>query len=155
MLERGLGRRAVGKGVEEWAYPVRETSQHGVRERNRPLEPGPPDELDGLVHGRVARDAVDEGKLVRAEPERGPHGRVEPLDAPATEGLDRVVERPPALHRTEREALREAAIAVLERPGRAAERTVGIGALLEDAQEHLVRRRAGGAYRRSPRSHAS
>ena len=66
-----------------------------------------------------------------------------------------MVERPPALDGAEGEALREAAIAVVERLGRAAERTVRIGALLEDAQEHLERRRPGGAYRRRPRSHAS
>jgi hypothetical protein len=81
----------------------------------------------------VARDAVDEGELVRAEPERGAYGRVEPPDAPATERFDRMVERAPALYRAECEALRETAVTVVELPGRAAERAVGVGALLEDA----------------------
>jgi hypothetical protein len=44
-----------------------------------------------------------------------------------------MVERAPALYRAECEALREAAVAVVELPGRAAERAVGVGALLEDA----------------------
>ena len=50
-----------------------------------------------------------------------------------------MVERPHALDGAVREPLRERALALVEPLGRAAERAVGIGVLLEDAQQHLVR----------------
>ena len=65
-------------------------------------------ELHRLVHRRVRRDAVHEGELVGAEPERGAHRRVELAHRPPAERLDRVVERPDALHRPVGELLAKA-----------------------------------------------
>jgi hypothetical protein len=66
-----------------------------------------------------------------------------------------MVERSRALDRAEREALGERAVSPLEAGCSAAQSAIGIGAVLEDAQEDVVCRRAGGTYGRSPRSHAS
>ena len=71
-------------------------------------------ELDRLVDGRVARDAVEEAELVGAEPERRAHRRVELAHGPPAERLDRVVERADALHRPVGELLRERAVARVE-----------------------------------------
>ena len=57
---------------------VGEAPEHGVRERDGALEPRPADELHRLVHGRVARHAVEERELEGPEPERRAHRRVEP-----------------------------------------------------------------------------
>ena len=147
-----------GSASTSGATLVGEASQHGVRERHRPLEPGSPHELDGLVDGRVARHAVEEGELVRAEAERGPNGRVEPRDGPASDRLDRVVERPGPLHGAVGELPGERAVAVVEAGGRGAQSAVGVRLVLEDAQEHVEGRRArgrDGRHRRRPRSHAA
>ena len=137
------------------ADAVRDAAQHGVRERHCPLEAGAADELDGLVDRRVAGDPVDEPELVGAESERRSDGRVEAAYGPTAEGLDRVVERSDALDGTERQPLRERAIALVECCSRRSERTIRVRPVLEHAQEDVERRDAGGAYGRSPRSHAS
>ena len=62
--------RALGKRFAEVARAVREPPEHRIGERHRPLEPRLPHELDRLVDGRVARHAVHERELVRAESER-------------------------------------------------------------------------------------
>ena len=155
VLECGLRRCRLGQLVEQPRDSVCEPAKHGVRERDRALEPGAPNELDRLVDGRVPRDAVDEAELVRAEAERGSHRRVEAVDAPASERLDRVVERAGALHRAEREPLRERAVAIVESSGGGPEGSIGVGVVLEHAHEHVVRGGARRAYCRRPRSHAS
>ncbi len=133
-----LLQRPVGQRVEERLDPVGQPSHHRVRERDGPLEPGAADELDRLVDGRVLR-GVGVAELVRAEPQRRTHRRVELPHRPPAERLDRVVERPYALHRAVGEPLRERALALVEALGGAAEGAVGIRVLLEHAQQHLVR----------------
>ena len=92
-----------GRASTPAAPLVGEAAEHGVRERHRPLEPRPADELDRLVDGRVAGHAVEEDELVGAEAQRRAHGGIETADRPAAGDLDRVVERAGALHRAVRE----------------------------------------------------
>ena len=77
------------------------------------------------------------------------------MHAPATERLDRVVERSHALDSTERQPLRERAITLVEGGRRRSESTIRVCLVLEHAPEDVERRDASGAYGRSPRSHAS
>ena len=112
-----LLQRPVGERVEERPDPVGDAAQDGVRERDGALQPGAADELDGLVHRGVAGDALEPAELVRAEAQRGAHGRVELRDAAAAEGLDRVVDRPHALDGAVREPLRQRAVALVEARG--------------------------------------
>ena len=145
-----------GSAREQRLDPVGEPAEHGVRERDRPLEPGAAHELDRLVHGRVAGHAVEVAELVRAEPERREHRRVELAHRPLAERLDRVVERAHPLHRAERELPRERPVAVVELLRRRAKRPVGVRVILEDAPEDLVGGRAGGRdAQRRPRRNAS
>ena len=102
-----------GSDVEQRRDPVGEPAHHGVRERHGALEPGAADELDRLVRGRMRR-GVGVAELVRAEPQRRAHGRIELAHRPLAERLDRVVERPHALHGAVREPLRERALALVE-----------------------------------------
>ena len=146
---------ASGSASRSWRDAVGDTAQHGVRERDGTLEARAANELDGLVDRRVPCDAVDESELVRAEPERRSHGRVEAAQRSPPERLDRMVERARALNGAEREPLRERAIAFVETGRGAAKGAIRVRVVLEDAQEDVERRDAGGAYARRPRSHAS
>ena len=145
-----------GSASRSGADPVADAAQDGVRERDRALEPRPADELDRLVHGRVARNAVEIAELVRAEPQRRPDGRVELPHRPLAERLDRVVERAHPLNRAEREPPGERAVALVESLRGRAERPVGVGVVLEDPAQHLVGRLPGrrDAHRR-PRRNSS
>ena len=151
MLERPFGQR-----VEQRPDALADASEDGVRERHRPLEPRAADELDRLVHGRVAGNPVEIAELVSAEPQRREDGRVELAHRTLAERLDRMVERAHPLHRAERELPRERPVAVVEVLRGGAERAVGVRVLLEDTPQHLV----GGAPRwcdghRRPRRKAS
>ena len=112
------------------------------------------DELDRLVRGRVRSD-VEVAELVRAEAERCEHRRVELAHGPAAERLDRVVERPHALHGSVRELLRERALARVEVRRRGAQRAVRVRLLLEHAPHDLersaARRRDAHRFRVAPR----
>ena len=136
--------RPLGEGVEQISEPGVEPPHHGVREGDRPLEARCADELDGLVHDRVRRHAVQVGELVGAEPERRPDRRVELADGPAAERVDPVVERADALDRSVGDPLGERAVARVELLRRARERTVGVRIVFEDAEDDLV----GGPARR-------
>ena len=72
----------------------------------------------------------------------------------AAEHLDRVVERPHPLHRSEGEPLGQRTVTLVEPRDRGAERPVGVSAVLEDAKQDPERRAPRGAYL-SPRSHAA
>jgi hypothetical protein len=151
MLERAFRQR-----VDERPNAFRDASQDGVRERHRPLEPGAPNELDRLVHGRVARDPVEIAELVRPEPQGGQHGRVELSHRTLAERLDRVIERPHPLDRSEGEPPRQRDVAVLEPLRGGAQSPVGVRVVLEDPAQHLVGRspsRRNG--QRSPRTNSS
>ena len=113
------------------------------------------DELDRLVHRGVARDAVDEPELVRTETEGSSHGRVETVDAPSAELLDRVVERADALDGAEGEPLRERSITLVELGSGGTKCAIRVRPVLEHAHEDVERRDACRAYGRRPRSHAS
>ena len=123
---------------------------------HRPLQPGTPDELDRLVHRRVAGNAAEEAELIGAEPQGGENGRIELAHRPLAERLDRMVERALPLHGAAGELPRQRAVALVEALRGSSERAVGVGALLEHAPEHLVgspaRRRDG---HRRPRRKAS
>ena len=155
MLERSLAAVVSGSAVEQRADAVGEPTEHRIRERDRALEAGTPDQLHGLVDRRVARDAVDESELVRAETERGSNRRVEAVDAPSAELLDRVVERSCALHRAVGQPLRERAITVVEAAGRRRSARSAYASSSNTRTSTSIRRRARRAYGRSPRSHAS
>ena len=101
-----------------------------------------------------AGDAVEVAELVGAEAKRRPDRRIELAHRTAAERLDRVVERPDALHRPVRDLLGERPVARVEPAGRGGEGAVGVGVVLEDAEDDLVGRAPGRGYR-SPRSHAS
>ena len=148
----------VGVGVRERSLPGRrvrkllhlgpalggEAPEDGVREGHRALEPSPAHELHRLVHGRVARDAVEEDELEGAEAQRRPHRRVEAPDGPPADRLDRVIERAGSLHGAVSELPRESAVAVAQPGGRAAEGAVGVCLALEDPQQHVEGSRARG-----------
>jgi len=133
---------------------VGDTAQHRVREGHGPLEPCPPYELDRLVHGGIARHAVEKAELVRAEPERGPHGWIELPNRPLAKGLDCVVERAHALHRSVGELPCERAITVAETFRGRPKRPVGIRLVLEHAPQHLVSDPACRRDHRSPRTNS-
>ena len=155
MHERGRGRRLVVQAREQAGEALGQAPHDRVREGDGALEAGRPDELDGLVHGRVRRDAVHEGELVGAQAERRAHGRVELAHRPAAERLDRVVERADALHRPVGELLREGAVARVEPLRRAAEGPVGVRTLLEDPLDDPGRDRRAPAHLRRPRRYSS
>ena len=69
--------------------------------------------------------------------------------------LDPEVERAHALHRAVGEPLRERAVAVVEPFDGARERAVGVGLLLEDAQNDVERGAARGRDHRRPRTNSS
>jgi hypothetical protein len=141
--------------VDKRPDPVGEPSKDRVRERNGSFEPGAADELDGLVHRRIAGDAVHIAELVRTESQRGPYRRVETRDTPPAEVFDRAVECPDALNGSECKPLRERAVTRVEPVSGTSQDSVGIGPLLEDTEQDLECRRARGPYRLRPRSHAS
>ncbi len=156
MLERGLVGRGLGQCRENAFELEREPAQHRVRERDGALEAGAADELDRLVHRRVARYRIEVAKLVGAEPQRRPHRCIELRDGSPADRLERVVERADALHGAEGDSLRERAVPSVEALGRAAEHAVGVGLLLEDAAHDLVGRDARGRdAHRSPRRNSS
>jgi hypothetical protein len=155
VLEGGLDSASPGERVEQRPNPVGKTAQNCVRERHGALETRPAHELDRFVHCRIAGHAVHEAQLIRAEPQRSADRRIETSDSATAERFDRVIERPDSLDGPVGEALRERAIPCVEACHCRSKRPVGVGAVLEDAQEHLKRRSAGGSYDRSPRSHAS
>ncbi len=154
VLQRGFRGRDVAEPVEERRQSVGEPAQDRVREGDRPLEPRAAHELDRLVHRRVARNPVHESELVRTEPQRSSHGRVETADRAPAKLLDRVVERPHPLHRAESQPLRECAVARVQPFRSRPERAVGVRIVLEDPKEDVERRPPGRAYL-SPRSHAA
>ena len=145
--------RALRKRVEKPAQAVAQPPHHRIRERNSPLEPRCPDELDRLVHRRVWRD-FEVSELVCAEPERRAHGWVELSHGPLAERLDPVVERADPLHGAVGDLLRQGAVTPVEPCGRALEHAVRVGVVLEDTADDLVGRPASGRYRR-PLSHSA
>ncbi len=106
--------RALGQRVDQLAEPFRQAAHDGIRERDGALETRATDQLDALVHGRVRGDGVEVGKLVRADPQRGQHRRIELAHRPAAQRVDAVVEHPDALHRAVGDALGERAVALVE-----------------------------------------
>ena len=155
MLQRSLGGSAFGERVQERPDPVGETPEHRVGERDGAFEPGAANQLDRLVDGCIACDPVHERQLVRAETQRRSDRGIETGNPAAAQQLDGVVERANALHRSVSEALGEAAITLVETACRCTEGAIGVRVVLEDAQQHGKRGRAGRAYGRRPRSHAS
>src|SRR5580765_3814569 len=142
MLEcRGLG-RILGKRVEQPTDSLREPAHDGVRERHCPLEPRTAHELNGLVHRRVLRD-FGVAELVRAEPQCCANRWVELADWTLAELSDGVVERAHALHRSERESLRECMVATVEVLCGTAEHAVRICVLFEYTEDDFVRRLTG------------
>jgi hypothetical protein len=134
---------------------VADAAEDGVRERDRPLEPGAAHELDRLVDGGVVRDAAEKAELEGAEAQRREHRCVELAHRPLAERFDRVVERTHPLHRPERELPCERPVAIVELLRGGAERPVGVGVFLEDAAHDLVGGLAGGRDHRRPRRKAS
>jgi hypothetical protein len=89
------------------------------------------------------RRRVGVAELVRTEPQRGTDGWVELARRPSTERVDRVIERADALHGPVCEPLCERTISFVEVLSGRAKRTVGIGIVLEHAQQHLVGNASG------------
>ena len=136
VAQGGLLRGALGKRLAERPCPVGEPAEDGVRERDRPFQARPADELDRLVDGGVARDAVEERQLVRAEAQRGAHGWVELSHRSPAERLDRVVERPNPLDGAVGDPPGERPVPLVERGRLRGEGPVGVRAVLEDAPQH-------------------
>ena len=155
VLQRSLGSSVLWERVQERRDPFGEPPEHRVGERDGPFEPGAANQLDRLVDGGIACDSVDERELIRAESQRRPDRSVETRDPAAAQELDGVVERAYALHSSVRETLRESAIALVEVARCSTKSAVGVRLVLEDAQQHRERSRAGRAYGRRPRRHAS
>src|SRR6266511_5374548 len=85
------------------------------------------------------RRDVGEPELICAEPKRRAHGWVELPHRTLAKRPDRVVERPHALHRSERKALRKSAVARVELRCSRTQDAIRIRVVLEDAQDDLVR----------------
>jgi hypothetical protein len=98
---------------------------------------------------------VGECELVGAEAERGAHRRVELANRAFPELLDPEVERSHALHRAVREPLGKRAVAGVEPFDRARQRAIGIGVLLENAQDDVERGSARGCDHCKPRTNSS
>jgi hypothetical protein len=111
VLESSVCRTFLRERVQQRTDPVCETTQDRIRERNRALESRFAHELDRFVHRCIARYSIDESKLIRAEPQRGAHRRIETGNASSAERLDCVVERSGPLNCPECQSLRERAIA--------------------------------------------
>ena len=146
VLQRGLARASPpGATSSSGRDPVGEPPQHGVRERDGPLEPGTRARARP-TRSRRRSAATPSTKPSWYAPSRSAArtGGSRRCDAATAERLDRVVERPHALHGAEREPLRERAIALVEarRPPCEA----------RDRRTRRPRRRAGG--RRTPRARA-
>ncbi len=90
------------------------------------------------------------GDLVGADAESGAHRRIELPHRPTAEGLDTVVEGAHPLHRAVGDPLGQRPVAPVQALDGAGQGTVGVGALLEHAQDDLVGGAAGGrdAHRR-------
>ena len=98
-------------------------------------------ELDRLVHGRMCRDPLCEqaaGRRRRGAPLEASAGARRPGGSASVSM--RMIERPHALHRPERQPHREPPVAVVElRPlGLGAKRAIGVGVLLEGAPHDLA-----------------
>ena len=146
---------ALRQRLEQRRDPVRDAPEDRVREGDGALQARRPNELDGFVDGRVTR-RLHEAELVRAEPERRPHGSVQLADRSPPQLLDRMVERASALDRPVGEPLGERSVSLVEARGGRSQRAVGICTLLEDAQHRLVRRPPGRRdHQRSPRRNSS
>ena len=98
---------------------------------------------------------LGERELVGAEPQRGAYRRIELRDRPAAERFDPVIERPHALNRPEGKSLRERAITLVELCGGRGKGSIGVGAVLEDAEHGVERRASGGRNHRRPRANSS
>ena len=109
VLERPLGERA-----EQAAQLLGEPAHDRVRERHRALEPRAAGRARPSRSTTACARQLRVAELVRAEPERGEHGRIELANGPPPDRLDRVVERALALHRPVGEPLRERPVALVE-----------------------------------------
>ena len=149
MLQRALGQRR-----DETAQALREAPADRVRECRRPLEPGAPHELDRLADDGMSRE-VEPAELIAVDAQRREHRRIELPHRPPAELLDPVVDRPHALHRAVGDPLREPPVALVEAGRGRRERAVGVGVLLEDAADDLVRGQPRGRDHRTPRRNSS
>jgi hypothetical protein len=138
-----LHRRLFRQGLDELAQSERQPPHHRIRKLDGALDPGVPDELDRLVHGRMDGD-LRVRELIGAQPQRRAHRRVELGDRTAAELLDPVVESPDALDRPVGQPLCERPLARVDALNRAAKGSVRIGVVLEDAPNRLERRAARG-----------
>src|SRR5262245_62094652 len=98
---------------------------------------------------------VGECQLVRTEPERRLHRRVELANGALAELLDAEVESANPLHRAVGETLRQRPVACVQTRHRRLERAVGVGILLEDAPDDVVRRSTSRRDHRRPRRNSS
>ena len=159
MAQGGLLPGRLRESLDESSAVVGEPPQDGVRERHCSLEACAAHELDRLVDGCVPWDSVQIGELEGSQPNGGTYGDVQPSRRPATDRLDGVIERPDTLHRPVGELAGERAVTVVESGGSRPKRAVGVGLVLEDAADHVERRRPGGrdgrGRHRRPRSHAA
>ena len=141
-------RRLDGRGLGSAATIGR--ASRAARRSTAFTSPAPARELlgqlDRLADRRVGGHAVQERELEYAEPERREHGGLEPVDRPAGELLDHVVERRAALDGAVGKPRCERAITRVEpaAPRLAVKRTVGVGALLEYPADDRIRARACG-----------
>ncbi len=145
VLERRLGGRGVGQGGHQGGRLAGGAPQDGVDEPGAAarLALG---QLDRLADRRVGGDAVQEGELEHAEPQRGEHGGLELGHRPAGQRLDHVVERRAALDHPVGQPHGERPVTRLQAVTArlAVQRAVGVGALLEDPLNDGVRARPSG-----------
>ncbi len=133
----GMGESSL-RGSPCGKVPEREPPQDGVRELHGPFQPRLADELHGLAHRRIGGDRIQVGELVGADPESGAHRRVELAHRAAADLLERVVERADALDGAVGDPLGQRAVALVEAGGGGCESAVGVGVLLEDAEDDVV-----------------
>jgi hypothetical protein len=86
----------------------------------------------------VLSDPFGEGQLIGAEAKCGTHRRIELAHGPPSDLVDRVVEDAHALHGSVREPLRERAFTRIQTSGGAAQHTVCVGVVLENAQDDFI-----------------
>ena len=133
---------------------MREPAHHGVGEGHRAFAPRGAHELDRVVDDRMLSQ-IGEGELIGAEAQRRLHGRVQLANRPLAELLDAEVEHARPLHRSEREPLRERAVACIESRHGGGERAVGVRVTVERSPHDLEGRTTRRRDHRTPRRNSS
>jgi len=137
MLDRRLLRCLIAQLTQQCGALPRAATEHRVDQAMTAARTSL-GQLDPIRHDRVVGRAVQVQQLVQPQPQRRQQPRIQPLRRAVGETLDQVVERALALHSPVEQAHRQRPVARVELLRLALQRTVGVGAVLEDPAQHHV-----------------